>query len=167
MFVSLDSNSSDFETQEELLKNAAAQSDKKWFIVTMHHPVFSGCAKAGKNRVLQNGDKYAELFSEYDVDLVLAGHDHIWCRTFFMDGKTPSDISSGAKQPGQCIYVTANSSSGSKYYDTRASKPGYAAFLSQNDLPGISAVNVSAGSLSVTFYEGDKLDVIETFTIEK
>jgi len=59
------------------LKRLLKNSDCKWKIVVMHHPVYS--PRAGRfnifSRLLFN-----PLFKKYNVDLVLQGHDHAYAR---------------------------------------------------------------------------------------
>lgn len=63
--------------QRAWLKKVLENSDKKWKIVMMHHPVYS--VRNGRNNIFF---RYAfrPLFEEYNVDLVLQGHDHGYSR---------------------------------------------------------------------------------------
>jgi 3',5'-cyclic AMP phosphodiesterase CpdA len=68
---------------------------------------------------------FEELMTEQGVDFVLAGHDHVYARSYPMTGKkggTPSvpDTARGGdtiSHPNGTIYVTATTGSGLKYYD--------------------------------------------------
>lgn len=65
------------------LEDDLANADEQWKIVYFHHPVFSSGehgSTAGMDTVL------APLFSTYDVDLVLNGHDHDYERMSKVDG---------------------------------------------------------------------------------
>jgi hypothetical protein len=91
-----------------------------------HHAIYSAAshAKDTDNKIRRTD--FPTVFSNLGVDLVLQGHDHVYSRSY--------EIKNGAKanrdeQPGQnevfvgeggVIYLTANSASGSKYYDLTA-----------------------------------------------
>jgi hypothetical protein len=88
---------------EEKLKNCTA----KWKIVTCHHSVFS----PAKGRNFQFArDHWKPLLDQYNVDLVLNGHDHTYAR-----GHVPVRTSDkeGTTELGT-VYVT--SVSGPKQY---------------------------------------------------
>lgn len=83
-FISLNSNESkarshaDKEAQVAWLDNVLSNNPNRWTIITFHHPVFS----SGKNR--DNAELrrlWKPVFDKYNVDLVLAGHDHTYART--------------------------------------------------------------------------------------
>lgn len=63
--------------QRAWLKKVLKASDRKWKIVMMHHPVYS--VRNGRNNFFF---RYAfkPLFEEYNVDMVLQGHDHGYSR---------------------------------------------------------------------------------------
>ncbi|GAA2011031.1 purple acid phosphatase family protein [Microbacterium ulmi] len=101
-------------------------AEAKYTVLVYHHAIYSPAdhAKDGDNKVRRVD--FPTAFSNLGVDLVLQGHDHSYSRSY--------EIKNGAKanpdeQPGQAevypgpggvIYVTANSASGSKYYDITA-----------------------------------------------
>lgn len=79
--------------------------------------------------------------------------------------KTESDA---VINPDGILYMTANSSSGSKYYDLVPRMQNYIANRWQEDVPTYSIVNVDNDSLSISTYRtdnGEKID--EAFTIAK
>lgn len=57
--------------------------------------------------------------------------------------------------PEGILYLTANSASGSKYYDLTAHQQTYIAARWQEDVPTYSVVNVAEGSLKITTYRTD------------
>jgi hypothetical protein len=101
-------------------------AEAKYTVLVYHHAIYSPAAHAqdGDNKVRRVD--FPTTFSKLGVDLVLQGHDHSYSRSY--------EIKNGAKanpdeQPGQdevfegpggVVYVTANSASGSKYYDITA-----------------------------------------------
>lgn len=70
--------------------------------------------------------------------------------------------------PDGILYMTANSSSGSKYYDLVPRMQSYIAGRWQEDVPTYSIINVDADTLSINTYRTDNNEKIdETFTIAK
>ena len=64
-------------TQLEWLKGVLTNNSMKWTILTMHHPVYSSAAGRDNEEMKE---LLAPLFKEYQVDLVLQGHDHAYGR---------------------------------------------------------------------------------------
>ncbi|MDD3039661.1 metallophosphoesterase family protein [Bacteroides sp.] len=64
-------------SQREWLEKTLKNSDKKWKIVMLHHPVYS---IKGKTNNLPVRWMFDSLFREYGVDLVLQGHEHNYAR---------------------------------------------------------------------------------------
>lgn len=70
--------------------------------------------------------------------------------------------------PKGILYMTANSSSGSKYYDLVAKQQSYIASRWQQDIPTYSTINVDEVSFTINTFRtdtGEKID--NTFTIVK
>jgi hypothetical protein len=98
-------------------------AEAKYKVLVYHHAIYSPAdhAKDADNKVRRVD--FPTTFSNLGVNLVLQGHDHSYSRSY--------EIKNGAKAvageqpatdevfpgPGGVIYVTANSASGSKYYD--------------------------------------------------
>lgn len=79
-FVALDSDAPDSEwkTQEEFLrKDLAAHRSATWRVVYFHHTVHT-CVSIGGRRERSVGlrQKLEPIFKQYDVQLVVNGHDH-------------------------------------------------------------------------------------------
>ncbi|WP_157417092.1 purple acid phosphatase family protein [Nocardioides sp. Iso805N] len=118
------------------------KGDAKHVVLVYHHSIYSPADHANDSDNQQRRTDFTKAFSDLGVDLVLQGHDHSYSRSYAIKGSTASP--SGAKAdanekpgqttvvegPGGVIYVTANTASGSKYYDLTApdsSKAGYGA----------------------------------------
>lgn len=70
--------------------------------------------------------------------------------------------------PDGILYITADSPSGSKYYNNVPRKQEYIAERWQEYVPTFSTINVDEGSLSISTYRTDNLQKIDkTFTIVK
>ncbi|MGX7677278.1 fibronectin type III domain-containing protein [Jatrophihabitans sp. DSM 45814] len=98
----------------------------KWKVLVYHHSIYSPAAHANDVDNAQRRVDFTTAFSDLGVNLVLQGHDHSYSRSYqILNGQKavadeqPGD-SSVVQGPGGVIYVTANSASGSKYYDLTA-----------------------------------------------
>ena len=103
------------------------------------------------------------VFRKYRVDLVLSGHDHIYSRTFALDGDLP------AADPAQGTFYLDMGSSGDKRRpldESLTASPRYAKVMDLKE-PGQSCacnVEVDDTCMNVTVYnlEGQ---VVDSFTI--
>jgi len=97
--------------------------EAKYTVLVYHHSIYSPAAHANDGDNKQRRQDFPTAFSNLGVDLVLQGHDHSYSRSYVLKNgkKANPDEQPGAAEvaagPGGVIYVTANSASGSKYYD--------------------------------------------------
>jgi purple acid phosphatase-like protein/calcineurin-like phosphoesterase family protein len=101
----------------------------KYTVLVYHHSIYSPADHANDGDNQQRRQDFPTAFSRLGVDLVLQGHDHSYSRSYVIkNGKkaNPRELPGAARVaqgPGGVIYVTANSASGSKYYDLTAPDP--------------------------------------------
>ncbi len=98
-------------------------ADAQYTVLVYHHAIYSPAAHANDSDNRQRRIDFPTAFSNLGVDLVLQGHDHSYSRSYAIKNgvKAATDEQPGAAQVsegiGGVIYVTANTASGSKYYD--------------------------------------------------
>ena len=94
--VVLDSNQVDNAAQTRWLRAtlSADSPPRTWTVVALHHPAYSA-GDHGSTADVQ--ETWSPLFAEYDVPLVLAGHDHDYQRSVPVDGVTYVVSGAGAK----------------------------------------------------------------------
>ncbi|WP_172836145.1 purple acid phosphatase family protein [Microlunatus soli] len=104
----------------------------KWTVLVYHHSIYSPAAHANDSDNKVRRQDFTTEFSELGVDLVLQGHDHSYSRSYQIKNGAKADARETPDQNkvdlglGGVVYVTANSASGSKYYDlTAPSDPSY------------------------------------------
>lgn len=100
----------------------AANPQAKWKIVVWHYSIYSAAMHSTDDQ--SEGIRYlfTPMLEELDIDVVLMGHDHAYTKTFQMLGNEPQldqmvTPSGKVINPTGILYLTASSSSGSKYYD--------------------------------------------------
>ncbi|MFJ4922310.1 fibronectin type III domain-containing protein [Streptomyces sp. NPDC088725] len=156
LFIDLNSNS--YQTSQggggdaahinyvsDVIKQHGAEA--KWTALVYHHAIYSPAdhAKDSDNKVRRTD--FPTAFSKLGVDLVLQGHDHSYSRSYLVKNGEKADPAEkpGAADvypgPGGVLYVTANSASGSKYYD-----------ITKPDSSGTSGAGNGADPLNPTNY---------------
>lgn len=98
------------------LREAKQDADIRWTVATFHHPMFSS-GEGRNNEELRK--EWRPIFDEYNVDLVMQGHDHTYAR-----GQTKNMMQGvNARSPaGGTVYV--NSVSGAKMYEIKPDRWG-------------------------------------------
>jgi len=74
--IALNSNVA-IKRQAKWLREILKSNDKKWIVVTYHHPLFS--ASTGRDNP-EIRSLWQPIFEEYNIDLALQGHDHSYAR---------------------------------------------------------------------------------------
>lgn len=170
LFMHLNSNSGSVAEHRELIKEAVeANPDVDWKVVSFHHSIYSVASHAKESDILNRRETYVPVFEEFDIDVVLMGHDHVYARSYMMDGHTPvvtEKVESSAMASDGILYITANSASGSKFYGI-SGEYEYAAVQSQERVPNISNVEVTEDSFKITTYRTTDMSVVDEFTVNK
>ncbi|WP_069387294.1 purple acid phosphatase family protein [Cellulosimicrobium cellulans] len=178
LVVAIDSNDSSaaqIAQHEAFLRDVVTEhgDDHAWVLVTFHHSLYSQAFHSRDTDVVRMREALSPVFSELGVDLVLAGHDHIYTRSHLMEGTTPvapaSEPAVGdvlVPDDDQVLYVTGNSASGSKYYGFDGLKP-WTARWEQERTPSYSDVDVTPEALTITTYETATERVMDRVTLQR
>ncbi|HJF76579.1 MAG TPA: metallophosphoesterase, partial [Brevibacterium linens] len=159
LFLNINSNSSDMDAHAEFIDEVVAEhgDQARWTVLGFHHSIYSTATHWNDLDVKRLRKAIPPVAARNDIDLVVSGHDHIYNRTFLMDGegKPVEGSEAGAeeeKEDGQTLYLTLTSSSGSKFYDY---VPGldWEGKSVHNDIPAFTRVQVSDEALRATTYE--------------
>lgn len=188
LFMDLNSNNTSTSEHRQFMADAiAANPQATWKIVMFHHSTYSLANHYTDGDIIQRRNELPAVFSDLGIDAVLMGHDHYFTRTYLMKDGNPvvpagHDISKGEPapteavdpEPGQVLYLTANSASGSKYYSLNgdlaaAGLPGYVAAQDQSSRQSITNVTVDGSSLKLdTYYtSSDEIELMDSFTIRR
>jgi len=140
----------------------------------MHHSMYSSAMHASDADNVTRRAYFAPVFSELGIDLAMAGHDHCYTRTWLInDGTVSEDTTSGAQSSvqasdGDFLYLTGDSSSGSKYYPLASGTRDYAAVEEQPEAPSYTKMTITAESITLkTVLVDDSADVLDTVTLSK
>ena len=176
LFFLINSNDKDTAEHRAFMEAVLADNpDHTWKIVALHHSLYTVANHAYDDSILERREELVPLFDELGIDVVLSGHDHVYCRSYLMDGLTPlshmdyydrSSMHSATNAEG-VLYITANSSSGSKTYDPKNDSFPYSAEHHQYNVGEISRVDVSENSFSIRTYRTDTMEEVDHFTLYK
>ena len=104
--------------------------------------------------------------------MIFMGHDHSYVRTYVMKGDIPQknqliDSQGANSLPTGATYLTANSASGSKYYELMTTPEVYSEVRSELKVPTFSTINVTPSSIKINTYRTDTMAVVDTYSMVK
>lgn len=181
LFINLNTNNRNIAEHKQFIEEAVKSfEDATWKVVTVHQDIYGSGEHSNEPEIIELRHALVPIFEENNIDIALSGHDHTYSRSKILkggltddDGKdapvTDLDIQSGKViDPDGILYVTANSASGSKYYDLVPKQQSYIDNRWQEDVPTFSNISVDEVSLSISTYRTDTMEKIdETYTIVK
>ena len=182
-------NSNDRSTAEHrlFLEQAIADytelyGEPNWKVVTFHHSVYSTASHTDNQDILERRSELPPVFSDLGIDAVLMGHDHVYTRSYLMDGteavddpayytEVDGDPYGMVTDPadGLVFYLTANSASGSKHYAIVNKDYTFKAVHNQENIPNLTKIDVTPDSMTFTTYRTGEAnaadDIVDSFTI--
>jgi len=174
LFITLNSNSQDTASHKAFLEKVIAEqgAKAKWKVVGFHHSIYSVASHANDSDIIARRSVLPTILSNLDIDLVLMGHDHVYTRSYLMNkgvvAEAPGAKATVTAKDGEVLYITANSASGSKYYDIRTTQTfDFAAVTNQEYIRNFSNVEVKDDSLTVTTYRSDLMTTVDKVTLKK
>lgn len=179
LFMVLNSNDLSVVEHKAFMEEAiAANPEADWKVVSFHHSIYTVASHYHNDNTTRRED-LAPVLDALDIDVVLQGHDHVYCRTYMMDGLSVSEnenytygngedsAPTAVTDPNGILYITANSGSGSKHYAIQQMEFPYSAVQNQEKVPNVSRVDVSENQFTITTYRTSDMTVVDTFTINR
>lgn len=171
LFMHLNSNSLEYAEHKAFMEAAiAANPNVTWKIVVMHYGLF-GAWYYNHNSIVVRRDGLANIFNELDIDAVLNGHEHVYARSYMIENGTTANITTPSQasvtDPKGILYITASSSSGSKYYDLLADSETQHVAVKYKNLQTVSMVDVDNDSFKIVTYNVATGATVDTFEIVK
>lgn len=172
LYIVLNTNNTDSSAHDSFIGQAmAANPDTSWTILMFHQSLYSSASHSTQAPIIELRASLTPVIGKYHIDMVLAGHDHCYTRTYqLLSGAAQTehgDIQSRAVNPTGTVYITAGSASGSKYYTLNRAPEAYSAVRLQLYTPTFSNILVSDNTLTITTYRVDTMEAIDTYTIVK
>ena len=176
LFMNINTNNTSTAEHKAFMKEAIKENqDVRWKVVVFHHSVYSVASHSVESSILKRREELTPVFDDLGIDVVLMGHDHVYVRSNMMKGMKVSqetkDLTS-VTDPEGILYLTANSASGSKYYDIKTNiSTDCVAKMDQSKQRSISNIEVSENSFKVTTYlynsNDNQWSTLDEFTINK
>ena len=176
LFMNINTNNTSTAEHIAFMKEAIKENqDVRWKVVVFHHSVYSVASHSVESSILKRREELTPVFDDLGIDVVLMGHDHVYVRSNMMKGMKVSqeteDLTS-VTDPEGILYLTANSASGSKYYDIKTNiSTDFVAKMDQSKQRSISNIEVSENSFKVTTYlynsNDNQWSTLDEFTINK
>ena len=107
--------------QAKWLREILKINDKKWTVVTFHHPIFSASTMRANTEIRSH---WKPILEEFNVDLALQGHDHTYARGAIYEKPVVIENNDGGSNIIGPVYVV--SVSGAKMYSL--DKSGWSKF---------------------------------------
>jgi len=174
LFMVINSNNTSATSHETFLNEAIenAGDGVVWKVVMFHHSIYSSATHSTDKDILSRREALYPIFDGVGIDVVLMGHDHVYSRSYQMlDGVARTDPVTNSNgqvvDPAGTLYLTVNSSSGSKYYDLIDQDTGYRAYRWQGYEPTYTNVEVTDTTFTVTTYMSADNTRIDTYSIYK
>lgn len=198
LFVVLNTNNYNCASHKALIDKAVKSApNAKWRVVMFHQDIYgSGLDHSDSDGIILR-TQLTPIFDEYDIDVVLQGHDHTYSRTYQLSGDRKAHSTYGkdvdledakikdafladnlcyqitdttqgtVTNPKGTAYVTANSATGSKFYELIPTQQNYIAARSQTWTPTYSVIDFTSDRFTITTYDlqGKKID--QPYTIVK
>ncbi len=156
LFVVINTNNILVEDHKAVIATAINNNpDCKWRVVMMHEsPYFSGMD--GIDNMTAN--LYTPIFDEFDIDLVLSGHEHTYSRTV--------PVTAGMNDENGVTYLAASTASGCSYDSYETDSTIFAKNQNCKE-PSYSVLDFSDNDITVKSYFTVSGEVFDEFTIEK
>lgn len=174
LFMDINSNNTSTAEHKAFMEDAIAKNkDVRWKVVVFHHSVYSTASHTTDGDIIQRRNELPPVFDELGIDVVLMGHDHVYTRTHVMKGQevvTDTTNLKSVTDPDGIVYLTANSASGSKYYDIKTNMDfPFAAKMDQSKKRTISNVEVSDNEfkMSTYLYNDSSWELLDEFSVKK
>lgn len=171
LFIILNSNNDNIEEHKEFINKVVEENkDLKWRIVSFHHDIYGSGPHSEEEDVIKFRNNIVPVLEENNIDLVLNGHDHTYCRSYILRNGE-KDIKYDTEDtevynPNGIVYITAASSTGSKYYELSGEVPSYLAFRAEVQETMITNVEVKNDTLEIKTIN-DSYKIIDDFKIIK
>ncbi|MBR4881796.1 MAG: S-layer homology domain-containing protein [Clostridia bacterium] len=176
LFLLFNTSAGGYDDHKGIVEEALTLNpDVRWKVAVFHHSVYTVSERAEDASTLSRREWMARMLTEYDFDIALSGHDHIYSRTYLMDGLDAMTEASyyddetltSATDTDYIPYFTFGSSTGSKYYDVEHPDVPEIYIYNQEYTPHVSMVSVTDTSFTVTTYRTTDMSVVDRFTLNK
>ena len=103
---------------------AAAKKAGQWVVVAFHKSIYTGASHIVDKDVVAARKYWAPVLADLDVDMVLQGHDHVYCRGFINKDGSDAQMTTDAQgsfisQKNVPLYMVGGHAGGLKWYSQK------------------------------------------------
>ncbi|MBP9988847.1 MAG: metallophosphoesterase family protein, partial [Ruminococcus sp.] len=159
------------QSQRNWLINDMKSSDADWKIILMHRAAYAEGKNINKPDTIIMRDVLLPLFDELDIDLVYAGHDHTYYRSYQVEGdKVVKDVNYVTESyKGEQTTFAVNPKGSVHVLPATAGTKRYTVHNAINPIPESCAFRLSTrdmgGCFTTTTIDGDKL-IIKSYLVD-
>lgn len=170
MHINLNNLSAD-DHKAYMEKAISLYPDARWRIVVIHYALYGAGPYFYEEVIESRREAIAPIIDELDIDVVLNGHEHVYGRSHIIKGGTAyrqDGALSSVTDPDGTLYVTASSSTGSKFYDVLSADKAPHIAVSKKSTATVSKVEINDNRFSISTYrvsdgtEIDQFEIIKT-----
>lgn len=157
-----------WDEHKDFIASAVAENpDATWRIVFSHYSPYNSFAEYMENAA-NIRPYFLDFTSEYDIDLVICGHDHRFTRSNFIKGDgTYERYDSPAVDPEGTMYLTLATSSESLYHT--ATLQDEVVYVNVDEGSQVCDIQVTPTTLTISNYDAKTWDIVneQPYVIEK
>jgi predicted phosphodiesterase len=163
------SSSTQYEFAKADLQKASQNSNIHWIIVFFHKPMYTSSGANSADTTMRS--KYHPLFDQYNVDIVLYGHNHFYERSYPLKYNSANPGSPLKTTTATSLYknidgtIFATVGTGGDSPNSYSSKAPF--IVSQYKGYGFMDLSIGLTTLAVKFYANSDGSVKDSFTINK
>ncbi|MCL1903031.1 MAG: fibronectin type III domain-containing protein [Oscillospiraceae bacterium] len=185
LYIMLDSNIKNVATHRPNIQAAVnAHPDTKWRVAVFHHDIYGGSRHAGSyyGDSAQMQKDWSPLMSQFDIDIVYNGHDHLYARSYLYENNAKQknqmtatfDQDLGVKSPSAVVLPKgtqyfALATPGSKFYPLEEQE--WIAYAEdQSSLPEFTVMTIDGDDVVVDTYRrtnDEDFKIVESMTLRK
>lgn len=175
------------QSQRNWLVNDMSQTDADWKIVLMHRASYAEGKNINKPDTIVMREVLLPLFDELDIDMVYAGHDHVYYRSYqvkgdavvdnvqYVDEMFNGEMTTFAVNPEGTVHILPSTAGTKRYHFYDAIQPVQdccAFHLSTKGMGGcFTTTEIDGGKLVMKAYlvddETQEISLIDQYAIKK
>lgn len=150
LFMALDTNSADCDCHISFMEQAMGSGNYDWIILLTHHSLYSTSQASLTSHVTALREGLTDFILNSDIDFVVAGHEHFFCRTDY---------------PGK-LFLTTGTCTGCKYCSADYTGAPWSQVTIDDRVPMYTVLTISGQTAALETYSIDGT-LLDSCTVSK
>ncbi len=178
LFIVLNSNHADVQhasyIDNTVANYKATVGEPSFIVLYLNHSLYS----QGNNGIFTDAEyldllrlELAPTISANNIDIVVSANEHMYTRSYLMNGQTVSAYPGGSdtvqKTDGETLYISLGTASTEEYFDENPVAQSHTAFSFNGYTPMMSRMDFSDNTAKITTWTTLNGEVIDEFTLTK